>query len=350
LELLQQKISILEKHLGDYTLSRVNNLKHEQDVIAQQQDDLWKEMEKIPQQWAEEKLLDLHLQKNQALLQQIGSMIESKNIAGHIDVTLSAPLDKALVPLQPVSPRFFWYVLMGALSGAFLTFCGLLVKSVATGIRVTADNLELMGLHVTGTLSSQSMDSHVKAISDSDLSTLRSLSAYLCPAEMRPWAQYPFGHSLVLLVGNGPDYSLEFAELLAKRGLKVLLLQISFDKAAIVAEQPGLLQYIQGEAELPKINKGKTYDTISVGGISRYGNELVESDRFKTLLETLEQQYDWVIAVSSAQVTGAEATSLLTVFNRVGVTVNEEFLHDLKPYFKVTRAGGKKVSFVISAS
>lgn len=345
LELIQQKVSILEKHLADYTASRINNLKHEQEVILQQQQELNRDLDKIPQQWATEKLVDLHLQSIKSMLQEISSMIESKNIADNLEVSLSAPVDPALPPLLPNPPRLLAYTMLGAFAGGFMALFFAVMQSVVQGVPVSADNLRFSGKHVAGKLSKIGNTSS-EGIPDTDLETLRRLSAYLCPPEAFDGIAVMQPRTMLLLIGSGLDYSEDLAELMSKRGLRVLVMPISFDAQPEKADLPGLLQYLEGQADQPKIIKGKWFDRIVMGGVSRYSNELVESKAFKLLINKLSVQYDWIIAVSKASPVGAEAESLLSAFDCAAICVSDEKLHDLKPCFKLSDSG-KKITFVL---
>src|SRR5262249_41673901 len=120
LELIHQKISVLQKHLNAYISSRISNLKQEKSSIELQQQALKQEMGKLPNKWASEQLVELHLEMTQKLIEEIAKLVESKNISTNLDVTQSAPLDKSLSPIHPQSPNLLIFALLGCIGGCAL--------------------------------------------------------------------------------------------------------------------------------------------------------------------------------------------------------------------------------------
>lgn len=323
-ELLQKKISIQETYVLNYAVSRLSSLKHEQTLINQQKQTLQQEFDKLPEQWAAEKLINLYLETDGSLMQHIGSLIESKNIADHLEMSLSAPFDLATPPLHPKNPDLPIYMILGALIGALAVTFFAIVYSIKNGVDATANNLSLIGEHVAGALSPESTSS-------GDLETLRRLMTQLCPAEPAQTAQ---GHSLLLLENHGPNYAPPFATLLSKRHLKVLLMSISPEENLDPkGEKGGLLDYLEGASKEPLVIKGETFDKMYFGGTTPYCIELLESAAFQNLLTDLRKKYDWIIAISKAPLLSSEAETAVTLFDGAAVTVKDERLHELKSYF-----------------
>jgi len=335
-ELLKQKIQIGEKHLSDFHSASIEGLKQEEQIIKRQQKELQLELTKMPQQLVSEKLIELHLEANGIILQQIGNLIETKNIADILDTTLSAPFDRALPPIHPNSPHLLLFTLFGALLGSFAAFCGVLTRSVITGITASKENLSASGQHVSGELFSR-LDMTAAA----NLDTLRRLTSYLCSNSREP-------NTLLLLIGNGTDYSHRLAELLSKRNEKVLIISTSFDTKTDPEELPGLLQYLEGSPINPKILHMQGFDRLAAGGITAYGSELLKSAPFNKLLNQLQKQYDWILLTSKALPYGAEAAGLLADFDLIAVTISNEKLQDLQSlYFEASGNETKKITYLI---
>ena len=180
-------------------------------------------------------------------------------------------------------------------------------------------------------------------LQDDDLSTLRRLSSQLCSTE--PMEAKRTAQSLILMGSDGPHYIGQLARLMAMRGLKVLVIPLTLDKPGTPEELPGMLQVLEKQADMPKIIKGKYYDSIAAGGICRYSNELVESGTFTHLMQKLMKEYDWVIAVSSSKAASAEAEGLLKLFDHAAVSLNGEILDQLIFYMDAAKQG-KKISFL----
>jgi hypothetical protein len=187
------------------------------------------------------------------------------------------------------------------------------------GMPVSRDNLKASGYHVAGALTSNFDHSQNQPLRDSDLETLRSISAFLPNDSLK--------HSLLVGEDKGPNFSHTIARLLSKRGLKILLLNLSFNSQT----EPGLLQFLEGEVASPSIQKGENYDTILSGGISRFSNELISSKQFQNLLSSLKEEYDWVIGVSQSTSLAAETRDLLSLFEYGVFMMTDQVLQSLPP-------------------
>ena len=177
---LQQKISLGEKHFSDYLTASISGLNQEQRMIQTQQRDLQVDLDKLPKQWVDEKLINLHLEANGMVLQQIGSLIETKNISDNLDATLSAPFDRALKPLQPDAPYLLLFMLFGGAMGGMIAFGTEVFRTAAAGALASKENLTATGRHVAGELALES-----GIAPGQDIATLRRLSAWICPQSGR---------------------------------------------------------------------------------------------------------------------------------------------------------------------
>lgn len=285
-----------------------------------------------------EKLINLHLEANGLILQQIGNLIETKNIADNFDTTLSAPFDRALAPIHPNSPHLLLFMLFGSILGAFSAFCYRLICSIATGIVVTKENLVACGQKVAGEISNSSL-----AFSKINIDILRRLLSYFHLVEAQK-------KTLLLMLGNGIDYSLDLAELISKRNQRVLIVPLSFDTQAHAEDLPGLLQVLENSAALPKIQSKPAYDYLSAGGITAFGNELLKSIAFNHLLMQWQKQYDWIILTSKVLPNSSEAEDLLASFENIVVTVKNETLQDLQTrYFNQNANKNKIITYIIES-
>jgi hypothetical protein len=117
-QLLEQKISLIQNELRTYAAERIRSLQHEQSILSQQRRTLEIALASAPQQWAIKRLIDQQLKGKQAVMKQINSLTEAKNIEDNIEIVLSAPWDRAIAPLQADSPRLWLHLLCGAVLGA----------------------------------------------------------------------------------------------------------------------------------------------------------------------------------------------------------------------------------------
>lgn len=343
LGLLRQQISILDKHMQEYITVRLNDLQQETSLIEHHQNTLRHEMKDLPAKWVEERLIDQQLLINQKMVEELASLVESKNLSSNMEILQSYPQDFAIPPLHPKSPRSLLYAAFGAFAGAFISFTFFIVRSTLFGIRASDSNLRANQLHVSGKLTEQVAPGHRDVILDQDLDTLRRMIAYLTSGH------HGKGQSLLLLNGAGYDYSRHLAELLAKSGWKVLLLPISF-KSGEKGKDSGLIQYLEETTDQPSIHHEGSYDCIYEGGVSRFAAELIGSPRFKSLMQQMLSKYDWVILSSDVMPTSGQAEALFKTFDHAVVNLTHESISDLKAYmpFKNHPDAQKRVTFVFS--
>lgn len=321
LELIQQQISILQKYLEDFIETRLANLEQEKQFIYQQQKALSQEMVKIPGKWVSEKMIDSQVKLNQQLMTELTKLVENKNISTNLDVVRSSPVDIATPSVHPRPPKILIFSLVGGILGLFFSCTFLFGRALVRGFPISGETLRLAKQHVSGSLVSE-------------LEALRSLAAHF-DASRRSAAC----RDLLLVLGNGPNYSEHLATLLSKMENRVVLLPLSFDKAGA----DGLLAYLEGKIDTPKIHKNGPFDFIEPGGISRWGGELVSTPRFKAFYQDLSSRYDWVIAYTTAMPTSAEAQGISANFERIVLSLQDETLEEL---FFWTGLSEKKVSYI----
>lgn len=336
LGLIQKQISLSENHVKDYVTARIKDLTQESEIIEEHKKELRSQVAALPPKLVSEMLIDQQIAVNKKTVEEMSRLAESKVIGNNIEIVQSNMIDYPVIPIHPKSPRVFFFAILGAFMGAFLTGTSVVARELITGLQASEVNLKLQGQHVAGILS-KTLGNDPDLMLDSDLDTLRRLNAYLCSERKET------GQSLLIAKGRSIDYSKEFAALLAKQGLKVLVMPISFESSPRSEELPGLLQYLEGNASQPKILKGPLYDSLFAGGISRFSTELLNNQRFKTLLKELTQKYDWVIAVSQAAPGSGDVENLLNCFDAAVFSITEEKLEDLKTCLGTP----KKHAFVI---
>lgn len=342
LSLIQQETSILEKHLSDYVASRFNDLKHEQELISQHQNELQTQMSVLPQKSLREKLIELRLRITQGMMEEVSKLVETKNISNSLEVVQSSPIDQAVAPLHPKPPHLILIAVVGLILGTLGSLSFILVKAIATGIDASAENLVLAQQHVAGSISKNlTPDLPLQKLQDPDLETLRHITAFFNNQK-----SLSLGNTLLVVKGNGIDFSHQLAALMGKTGQNVLLLPITFDAPS--NELPGLLQYLNNEALSPKIIKEQSFDRIACGGISRFSNELICQESFNKLLESFQKNYHWILLVTNAQPTSAEAENLIQRYHNAAINIVDETLHELELLIKPPAKAGQALIFVIN--
>lgn len=335
-------MSVLQKHLADYTKTRINNLLQERTALEQHQYELQQEMAKLPAKWVSEKMIDHQTELNKKMVEEITHIVEAKNITSNLELIQSAPIDLALIPIQPKSPYLLVFGILGGILGAVIVLCKAIADSVNRGVRLTVENLRIAHQRVAGMLSRDySRDRH-KPLLDCDLETLRRLLAFVmptCPTHR------PAGEATLMLTGSGPECATDLAQLLVKKGLKVLLMDLSFNQTRELTTEPGLLQYLDRQVAHPTIRPGPIYDFIPSGGISRFSAELIGSPRLQELIRELQRKYDAVLVVSHAPLNSSESEVSLSLFDKIVMTITKETWRDLDHCLR--EAAHKHLCFVV---
>ncbi len=342
LELIHRHISLLENTLRDYLESRLENLRQERMLINDHLKQIRDEMTNLPKKWVAEQMIEQEVEINQLIVEEIAKMVESKNIAQNLEMIQSAPLDASLPPVHPMAPKVLLFSILGMLLGGFIGTGMALKKSLSNGLSVSPDNVKMMGYHVIGTLSDRYDPASGAPINDADLDTMRRIQTFVDPPHMLIGSHC---NLLLLVEGKGVDYSMDLAVLFQKKHKKVLRIYLNFDAVGEVCKD-GLLQYLEGSSKLPAIHSGKEGDIIHSGGMTRFSTELLCSDAFKSLIESLESKYDWIIGVTHASPTGTECEALLPLFSSSIITLTDEKVRELNEFLVRADADQRRVAFL----
>ncbi len=336
LHLISHQISLTERQKQDLVQLLTASLQSEKEAISKQMEDVKEKMAAVPKKWVAEQMLKHAVSFAEKMTEEITKLVEVKTINYNLDVIQSRPVDFALMAFLPSPPHLLVFGVLGAILGWGAAFGYFLVRSVMYGFFVTPESLRVLNKHVAGKISKFSEVCSLESISDSDLETLRNLFAF----EQR---QEEASRKWLLLEGSGPKYAPLLAAYIAKMGLRVLLVPLSFTKEGLGR---GLLQHLQGETDnvlIERVERG--YDQVEAGGVCRYAAELVSSSKFLTLLADWEREYDWILLTSESAGGSGEASSLLNLFDRVTCTVHDDTFQTLSPLLEIT---GKRTSFLFA--
>ncbi|MEC7840297.1 MAG: hypothetical protein VX777_09695 [Chlamydiota bacterium] len=340
LALIQQQISLLEQQLGNYIDNRIQNLTHEKYVIEEHLQKLNGDISKIPQKKISEQLIQQKLEQSRDFGKEITHLVESKNISNNLEIVQSTAIDTAVVPLFPKRPMLILFTIVGALFGLTASSFYLCAKEALGGVRASENNLNELGLHVSGTLSKNFSSNNATSPLDNDLSVIRRAANQLYD---------PHRKCTLLLGSNRADISKHLATIGQRKGLKCIIVPFSFHEHTHKS-QNGFLQFLNGTVSKPSIISEKDYDIIPTGGISRFDVELVCSKKCNSFLNELSEKYDWIIAVSNASPTSAEADTLIEKFSQIGITLTNERLQELDRIRETLKSNTqKRVTFFFSA-
>ncbi|MDP1836128.1 MAG: hypothetical protein Q8K75_09440 [Chlamydiales bacterium] len=341
LDLTHQQVSVLEKHLQDYTSSHIDQLKEQRGFLNQCLKDIHQQMSSLPLKWGAEQMIKHQAKINGSIVEEVTKLVETKNISHHLETIQSSPLDLAIPAVLPKRPMLHMFAMLGLILGAGFGAVYTLAMGLRRGIEVSETNLRLAKQYIAGYVPPRKSEAKYRPFENpKQLTTLRRLAAHLFRD-----VNAPQDKKVLLLTGCGVDYSRSLAILLAKKGLKVLRLRLSFDQESST-QMAGLLQVLEGSAAKPTISTLDGYDSIEAGGTSVHGHELLHSQRFRDLLDSLSQKYDVILAVHSAPPTSAEAESLCHQFSRIAVTIAGEKVQDIEFYNNLSLT--KRIAYVMS--
>ncbi len=336
LDRINQRLSILDKQKKDHIAARKKALTFEKTLLEKNAQELKHQMHSLPEKWRLENLLKLKVDIGSKMMEALTQIVESKTISQHLHQIQSKPLDTALLPIKPISPNLFLFTLLGALLGFMGAFFYWVCKYVFHGFPLSMETLTSYKKHCSGDISDRCDGKEVEHISDSDFETLRKAAFFLTEDKKVQTAS--------LISGYGPNYSYTLANLLAKRGLNILLIQCTFQARYSQKDMPGILGYINDEVKKAPIRKEKSFDLITTGGTTRFGAEILGSDKFKKILDEFKKNYDLVIINSKALPALAEAKVLQNLVDRSIITVKHETADDLRDYLQTEKS--KHLSFI----
>ena len=352
LELIHQRISLLERNLQDFLSSRLMNLEQERQLIKRQLEIVHSEMALLPQKWVSEKLVIQEVETNRRIVEEIVKLVESKNISHKLEVIQSAPVDLSIPPVHPLNPKFFHLSLIGFLLGGMIGSGLTIFKTFNKGLNASAQNLELMGYKVSGSLlvtSPGETNSNAQQ-KEINYNTLRRLQTYFEQSTSGNSTLTEEAKLLLLIEGEGVDYSEDLADVFMKRGRRILRINLT-SKHQGSDSYPGLSQYFKGEVSAPPIQKSQYGDWISIGGADPFTIDKIHSPDFQQLILELRPKYDWIIGVSQDHPCSAEAENLLTLFPNVAVTLKREKIEELTMYSRFLQHDPKhKLTFVFDVT
>jgi hypothetical protein len=253
-------------------------------------------------------------------MEKLTEVVETKATTHLLHHVESKPLDLAFLPVIPVYPRLLIATLLGLFIFPLLAFSVELIRQISKGFCLSFEKLQALRLPVLGQISSFCDGPDVEMLSGSDLDLLRKMALFTQESRV------------ISLIGASPDYSYALAENLARSGLNSVVLRCDFLSKFHADNGPGLLQFCNREVVDLPIRRGKGFDYVQSGGVSRFGTELIRSESFRQLIEQLKKKYDRVFLFFRSPLTAAESVAALTICDKAVVTVAQEQTEELTPF------------------
>ncbi len=227
-------------------------------------------------------------------------------------------VDTAVEPVEPIKPKKLQVLVLAILFGGFLgTLIALLRNMLRTGIKDSGQIENEFNLPVYATVPHSPIQETyisilkkkksipilaVKHNDDIAIESLRSIRTAI------HFALVNAKNNIIVIAGPSPEVGKSFistnlATILAQTNKKVLLIDADMRRGYMhkyfdVEVKPGLSEFLSNQVELNQVihnTQVNGLDVITRGQSPTNPSEMLNSQRFKTLLEELSTQYDHII-------------------------------------------------------
>ncbi len=344
----QQKIDLIQENLFSlqkYRLSAIHGnlavLQEQWDALIRQRKEflslenrvLEKKLEEVkasfadvPERWRQEKEIALRTEMGLKMMGGVTDLVEAKTIESHLHHIASKPLDRALPPVVPISPRLTLSAALGGLSFGLASFLRRFLKTLMEGFPSTFEKLQAMRYPVLGSISSGCDERASCWPGGLHREIFRKIDACL---------QKDSSRQVILLAGGkGPDYSYALGDYLGRLGKRIVLIRCDFPIRCDEKEIPGLVQGWQGGMPNVLPRRREYCDEIPSGGFTPCGVELLRSQWFKELVERWKKEYDMILLWSRGSLDSTEAAASLDDSDFALVSVSGEPTEHLRQWMR----------------
>ncbi|MCH9630197.1 MAG: hypothetical protein S4CHLAM37_01910 [Chlamydiia bacterium] len=322
-DLINQEIAILEGQIDSAIDEKLQTLQIEKTQVSAKLKDLQGEMKDLPSKWLLENRLQLKADLNVSMMESLTQLVESKNVEHHLLQIESKPIDHAYIPLKPKQAPVMLLSAVGGIFGCLLTMGALAFrKTAANELPVSLDALAFRDFKVAGKLSKRFETADFASLSEKDLQALRKLSNFALSEDTQ---------IVGAALGTKPSYLSALASLLALGKRKTILIELYHTSKA---SRAGLLHYLLGKKRELPIQKKGDFHLLSLGESTKYTMELLTRQKFETLISVLKEEYEVILIGLDKGACSAESHKLMQLSEKMLITLDEESLDDLYPYFE----------------
>lgn len=305
---LHNKLAELQK---SFLIMLFDELEKNKNVLR----DIAKKETAFPDKWFKEKRIDLNTQMAMSFVEQITKAIEGKNLSYHLTAVDSYPIEYAISPILPHSPRLFFRANFMAVCGLFFYLSFLLMRYLYQGPTSSYKNLKSTNFDVFGELPLSLASTFEKLDRETRLS-LKNLSFSLIKKRKEK--------NVILLTSQHPlFFTFQFLELFRERNERFIILDLN------ESEKEGLCGYLKGTSETIPIKKLQKIDFVPFGTETVFKEELLSSEKFVKTLNQLKSSYDWIFICNTASPKCLETQILTSISDFVVCLATKERLYEL---------------------
>ncbi|WHR59297.1 polysaccharide biosynthesis tyrosine autokinase [Acinetobacter haemolyticus] len=316
IELEQKQADIAAKYTAEHPAMREINAQ----IIAikKQIADLNSTLKQLPDLQRQYLQLYREVEVNTQLYTALLNSYQQLRIAKAGEIGNVRIVDTAVEPVEPIKPKKLQILILAIFLGGFLgTLIALLRNMLRTGIKDSAQIERELDLPVYATVPRSPVQETrmsilkkkksipILAVKNSDDIAVESLRSIRTAIH---FALNNAKNNIVMIAGPAPEVGKSFistnlATIFAQSNKKILLIDADLRRGYLHKYfskdvKPGLAELLTGQAELSQVIHETEVSGLSI--ITRGKNpanpsEILSSEQFKTLLETLSSQYDHII-------------------------------------------------------
>lgn len=316
IELQQQQADLAAKYTAEHPAMREINAQIA--AINKQIGDLNSTLKQLPDIQRQYLQLYREVEVKTQLYTALLNSYQQLRIAKAGEIGSVRIVDTAVEPVEPIKPKKLQVLVLAILFGGFLgTLIALLRNMLRTGIKDSGQIENEFNLPVYATVPHSPIQETyisilkkkksipilaVKHNDDIAIESLRSIRTAI------HFALVNAKNNIIVIAGPSPEVGKSFistnlATILAQTNKKVLLIDADMRRGYMhkyfdVEVKPGLSEFLSNQVELNQVihnTQVNGLDVITRGQSPTNPSEMLNSQRFKTLLEELSTQYDHII-------------------------------------------------------
>ncbi|NCU24694.1 tyrosine protein kinase [Acinetobacter haemolyticus] len=316
IELEQKQADIAAKYTAEHPAMREINAQIT--AIKKQIADLNSTLKQLPDLQRQYLQLYREVEVNTQLYTALLNSYQQLRIAKAGEIGNVRIVDTAVEPVEPIKPKKLQILILAIFLGGFLgTLIALLRNMLRTGIKDSSQIERELDLPVYATVPRSPVQETrmsilkkkksipILAVKNSDDIAVESLRSIRTAIH---FALSNAKNNIVMIAGPAPEVGKSFistnlATIFAQSDKKVLLIDADLRRGYLHKYfnkdvKPGLAELLTGQAELSQVIQETEVSGLSImtrGKNPANPSEILSSEQFKTLLETLSSQYDHII-------------------------------------------------------